>query len=369
MDMKDILEKAAELSASDVILTRGSTPVYRVHGKLIEMDGPPLSSERLKQILFGLLSQDQIAHLERQKELDFSFNVVGKGEGGRTLRFRGNCFYQRYSIGAVFRLIPTKIPTLEELGLPIILGQLALSRQGLVLMTGPTGSGKSTTLAAMIDIINRNRKAHIVTIEDPIEYVHRNRHSVIEQREVGEDTLSFPTALRHVLRQDPDVILIGEMRDLETISAALTAAETGHLVLATLHTNDCIQSIDRIIDSYPSHQQSQVRSQLSLCLAAIANQRLIPTFDGKGRVAALELLINTLPVANLIREKKLHQIYGVMETSSKDGMITMDKAVKDLYLRGKVSITEARSRMRNPTLLEVERGKLLHERYPRGIKR
>jgi twitching motility protein PilT len=279
--------------------------------------------------------------------LDFSIELGGKH------RFRVNCYWQRNAVGAAFRLIPKEIPDLEKLGVPEIMRDLVLRHQGLILITGPTGHGKSTTQAALIDIVNTEKRLHIVTIEDPIEFLHTSRQCVVDQREVGQDTLSFAEALRHVLRQDPDVILIGEMRDLETMRTALTAAETGHLVIATLHTNDAVQSVDRIIDSFPPHQQSQVRAQLAFCLQAILSQRLLPRKGGGERVLATELMCNNAAVANLIREGKAQQIYGVMETQARVGMYTMDFNVKDLYLRGLVEREEARRRMRNPQLLDI----------------
>ena len=257
-------------------------------------------------------------------------------------------------MAAVFRVIPDRVPQLETLGLPPILKDLALRPQGLLLVTGPTGHGKSTTQAAMVDLINTTRKAHIITVEDPIEFLHRNRLSVVEQREVGDDTQGFAQALRRVLRQAPDVILIGEMRDLETMSAALTAAETGHLVISTLHTNDAVQSVDRILDSFPAHQANQVRSQLSLSLLAVFAQRLLPRADGQGLTVASELLINNPASAHLIREGKTHHLYSVMETHGREGMHTLDLSLKGLYLRGAITKEEALRRMRNPDALTRE---------------
>jgi twitching motility protein PilT len=261
-------------------------------------------------------------------------------------------FFQRGTVAAAFRLVASKVPTLEELNLPPVVEEFALAPQGLVLVTGPTGHGKSTTQAAMIDVINKRRKAHVVTIEDPIEFLHTNKMSLIEQREVGDDTLTFAEALKHVLREAPDVILVGEMRDPESIACALTAAETGHLVIATVHTNDAVQAIDRLLDSFPPHQQGQVRSQMSLSLLGVLSQRLLPRKGGKGRVPAVEVLRNTAGVAHLIREMKTPQIYAILETHAKDGTRTLDGALKELYLRGFVEHEEARSRMRNPSLLD-----------------
>jgi twitching motility protein PilT len=307
-----------------------------------------LAPEDVKKLVYGVLADPQIARFEREKELDFSFTLRAK------IRFRGNVFMQRGSVGAAFRLISWTIPTLAELQLPPIIADLALAPQGLVLVTGPTGHGKSTTQAAMIDLINGKRKCHIVTVEDPIEFLHAAKLSVIEQREVGDDTHSFANALKHVLRQNPDVILVGEMRDPDSLSAAITAAETGHLVISTLHTNDCAQAVDRIIDSFPAYQQNQVRSQLSMALLAVFAQRLLPRADGKGRIPAVEILRNSAAVANLLREGKTHQIYSIMETHAKDGMKTMDAALKELYLKGLVGYEQARRNMRNPMNLEKQ---------------
>jgi twitching motility protein PilT len=371
IDMRQVFDLAIEHAASDIVLTRGAAIAYKINGRWATVNADPLTHEAVKALVYSLLGNDQIARFERQRELDFSFEVEqkerdlsGGGESGRSdmppktpprYRYRGNAFFQRGSPGAVLRLIPKEIPSFEQLGLPPIFETFALEPQGLVLITGPTGHGKTTTCAAMIDTINRNRRCHIVTIEDPIEYVHRNKSSIIEQREVGEDTPSFATALRHVLRQAPDVILIGELRDQETFAAALTAAETGHLVLATLHTNDCVKTIDRIVDAFPPHQQSQVRAQLALTLTAIASQRLIPTQDNKGRVLAIELLVNNTAIANLIREQKIYQIYSVMETASKEGMMTMDASITKLYQAGKISLAEAKLRMKSPQTLELRK--------------
>lgn len=346
-DIAQILKFAIEKKASDVILTAGVPPTVRLKGELINTNAPPLTAELSKQMVYGILTDRQIAEFEQKRELDLSMTLDGRH------RFRVNIYLQRGAVGAAFRIIPEKVPELDTLGLPPFVGDLSLRHQGLILVTGPTGHGKSTTLAAMINLINDKRRVHIVTIEDPIEFVHKSKRSVIDQREVGTDTLSFAEALRHVLRQDPDVILVGEMRDLETVSTALTAAETGHLVLATLHTNDAVQSIDRIIDMFPPHQQSQVRSQLSLSLLAVVAQRLIPRSDGEGLALACELLYNNVAVANLIRDGKTQNIYGIMETHAKAGMFTMDYAIKNLYAKGQIEREVAAARMRNPKLLEI----------------
>jgi twitching motility protein PilT len=343
----DVLRLAIQKQASDVIITAGVPPALRVYGDLFYLKSAPLQAADTQRLIYDVLSEEQIARFEREKELDFSLSL------GAEHRFRVNCYWQRGAAAAAFRLIPRQIPDLKQLGVPPIMQDLVLRHQGLVLITGPTGHGKSTTQAALIDIINTEKRVHIVTIEDPIEFLHASRNCVIDQREVGQDTRSFAEALRHVLRQDPDVILIGEMRDLETMRTALTAAETGHLVIATLHTNDAVQSVDRIIDSFPPHQQSQVRSQLSLCLLAILSQRLVPRKGGGQLVLATELLCNNAAVANLIREGKAQQIYGVMETQARAGMYTMDSSLKDLYLKGVVEREEARRRMRSPHLLDI----------------
>jgi twitching motility protein PilT len=343
----DILRLAIRMRASDAIITAGVKPALRVHGDLSYVKSPLLTPQDTQRLVYDILNDDQIARFEREKELDFSIELGGQH------RFRVNCYWQRNAVGAAFRLIPKEIPDLEELGVPRIMRDLVLRHQGLILITGPTGHGKSTTQAALIDIVNTEKSLHIVTIEDPIEFLHTSRKCVVDQREVGQDTLSFAEALRHVLRQDPDVVLIGEMRDLETMRTALTAAETGHLVIATLHTNDAAQSVDRIIDSFPPHQQSQVRAQLAFCLSAILSQRLLPRKGGGERVLATELMCNNAAVANLIREGKTQQIYGVMETQARVGMYTMDFNLKDLYLKGLVEREEARRRMRNPQLLDI----------------
>jgi twitching motility protein PilT len=345
-DLVELLKKALALGASDVIVSAGSSVAFRIDGQLALEGGRPLSGEETQKLLYGVLEEGQIARFERDRELDFSLTLPGNH------RFRGNAFFQRGTIGGAFRLINFRIPSLQDLGLPPIVEELALAPQGLVLVTGPTGHGKSTTQAAMIDVINRRRKAHIVTIEDPIEFMHANLQSVIEQREVGEDTLSFESALKHVLREAPDVILVGEMRDTESIAAALSASETGHLVIATVHTNDAVQAIDRLLDSFPPHQQPQVRAQMSLSLLAVLAQRLVPRKEGKGRVPAVEVLRNTSAVAHLLRDMKTHQIYSIMETHAREGMKTLDSALKELYLKGAIAYEEAKRLMRNPSLLE-----------------
>lgn len=347
VDLKQILRFAIEKNASDVLLTVGSAPTVRIVGELVQTNLSPLSPEDAKRLAYSVLDSNQIAHFEKELEIDFSFRL------GSEHRFRGNLYVQSGHVAAAFRLIPREIPSLAELRLPSLLGELALRHQGLILVTGPTGHGKSTTQAAMVDLINEKRRAHIVTVEDPIEFVHENKRCIIDQREVGHDTHSFASALQHVLRQDPDVILIGEMRDIDTIAAALTAAETGHLVISTLHTNDAVQSIDRLLDVFPPHQQGQVRSQTAFTLLAVLAQRLLPRADGNGRIVATELLVNNAGVAHLIREGDTHKVYSVMETHAKVGMNTMDASLKQLYLQGLVTYEEARLRARNPDSLKT----------------
>jgi twitching motility protein PilT len=337
-----LLAQVIEQNASDLHLTVGIPPVLRIHGELKPIpDLPPLGSEDTHALARGLMSEKQMGKFERNREIDFAISLKRLG------RFRVNCFFQKGSIGLVARAIPAKIPTLADLNLPNVVGEVAKMRQGLILFTGPTGSGKSSSMAALIDIINKQRRCHIMTIEDPIEFVHFHKIAVINQRELGEDTFSFAEALKHVLRQDPDVILIGEMRDLETIQLAITAAETGHLVFSTLHTIDTAQSIDRIIDVFPPYQQGQVRYQLALVLRAIFTQQLLRRSDGRGRVPSLEILLNTPAVANLIREAKVHQIYSVLQTNTKEGMTTMDNYIKELYLKGVITRQEALTNVHN----------------------
>lgn len=346
MEMNKLFDLVAKEGASDLIISAGAPPILRVDGQLIRTKGDPLTPEQAKKLIYGLLDAEQKKTFEENRELDFSLAREKKH------RFRVNVYFQKQSVTAAFRPIPEEIPTWQELGLPEYVTEIASARQGLVLVTGPTGHGKTTTQAAIIDMINEQRACHVITIEDPIEYVHFHKRSIVDQREVGSDTLSFLDALKYVLRQDPDVILIGEMRDLETIQAALRAAETGHLVLATLHTNDAIQTVDRVIDVFPAGSQQQVRFQLSMVLLAILSQRLLPRADTEGRVLAVELLKNTTAVANMIREGKTHQVLSVMETGTKEGMITMDKSIKELYLEGLISYDEARVHMRNPKELK-----------------
>ena len=325
ISIDDLLTRAVEAEASDLHLVPGAPPVVRVHGELGPLeDAASLKPDDTRTLLYRILSTDQQKQLEVGRQLDFSYGVPGLG------RFRVNAHFQRDSLAAAFRHVPAELRTLEELGLPPILRQLAMQPRGLVLVTGPTGSGKSTTLASMVDEVNRNKPHHILTVEDPIEFVHRHKRCVVTQREIGSDALSFADALRAGLRQDPDVILLGEMRDLETIATALTAAETGHLVLATLHTQSAPSTIDRVIDVFPPAQQEQVRIQLASTLQGIVTQTLLPTTDRAGRVACLEILIPDDAVRNLIRQGKVEQIYSVMQTSTQRGMQTMEHGLAEL---------------------------------------
>jgi len=347
VDITQLLKFGVDRGASDILITANSAPVVRLNGELSITKAAPLTPTDTRTLVYSVLTDSQKAKFEAEKELDFSLSFRDK------YRFRGNAYIQRGHVAANFRLIPSEIPSLEELKLPPVVEELSLKHQGLVIVSGPTGHGKTTTQAAMINIVNNKRRCHIVTVEDPIEFVHVNNRSVVDQREVGDDTLSFANALKHVLRQDPDVILVGEMRDLETVATALTAAETGHLVIATLHTNDAVQSIDRMIDVFPPHQQHQVRAQLALCLLAVISQRLLPKADKTGRIVAVEIMRNIAAVANLIREGKAHNVYTVMETQSKEGMQTMDSSIKSLYLKGLVTYEEAKQRMRDPKMLDL----------------
>jgi twitching motility protein PilT len=346
MDLVDILVEVLERGASDLHLTVGSPPVIRVSGKLIRLDYPALDSNDTRDLIYSILTQDQRQRMETDWEIDFSYSVPGRA------RFRVNTYFQRNTLGAAFRLIPAEIKNLDDLAMPLSLHKMAAKPRGFVVITGPTGSGKSTTLAAIIQEINFTREEHIMTIEDPIEFLHRHAKSIVNQREVGTDTKSFNNALKSVLRQDPDVILIGEMRDTETMQTALTAAETGHLVFATLHTQDAPQTIDRIIDVFPPHQQSQIRVQLAATLMGICTQQLLPTVDGLSRVPACEILIPTPAVRNLIREAKTHQIYSVIQTGTQYGMQTMDAALADLVKKGKIAKDLAIRRSSNPDELE-----------------
>ena len=346
MEMKALLEKMRKIGASDLHLVAGVPPAFRVNGEVKFEEDKPLDPETVKSLVYSLLDENQRIMFEKKRDFDFSFGVSGMG------RFRINAHYQRGSVAAAVRLIPYEVPSLRELNLPMVIKKLCLKDKGLILVTGPTGSGKSTTLACMIDIINRTKAVHIIIIEDPIEYLHSHRKSIVEQREIGGDALSFASSLKYCLRQDPDVIMIGEMRDLETISTAITAAETGHLVLATLHTPNAPEAINRIIDVFPPYQQSQIRTQLSATLVAVIAQNLIPRQDGRGRVPAVEILIGTPAVANLIRSGKPHQIYNIMQTSFQAGMQTMDQSLVSLVKRKLISREEALMRARDPHFIE-----------------
>jgi twitching motility protein PilT len=349
----DYLLDAVSMGASDLHVTSGLPPMVRISGKVEPLDYPPLTANATRDLIYDLLSNDQRQRLENEWELDFSYALP------RSARFRVNVYFQRGAIGAAFRTIPSEIRSIGDLGLPEAVEELTEKPRGLVLVTGPTGSGKSTSLAAMIDKINRTRHEHIMSVEDPIEFLHEHKQCIVNQREVNQDTKSFAQALKHVLRQDPDVILVGEMRDLETISLAITAAETGHLVFGTLHTQDAPQTIDRVIDVFPPHQQHQIRAQLANALQGIITQTLIPTYDGKRRVVACEVLIPTPGVRNLIREGKNHQIYSAMQTGGKFGMQTMDAALVALVRQGLISRAEAEKRSSNPDeLLRLAGGSL-----------
>lgn len=328
--IEEILRKAKEAGASDVHLTVGIPPKMRVNGDLITMDYPKLMPADTLDILIGVMSEAQRERFEERGEYDFSFSISCCG------RFRVNAYKQRGSVAMAFRLVATSIPSPEELGVPESVIELYQRRRGLVLVTGPTGSGKSTTLAAIIDKINNNRDAHVITLEDPIEFLHQHKLSMVNQREIGLDSENYASALRAALREDPDVILVGEMRDFETISVAITAAETGHLVLSTLHTIGAASTVDRVIDVFPPHQQQQIRVQLANVLEAVISQQLIPTADGRERVAAFEVMHANHAVRNLIREGKSHQLSSVMQTNRKAGMITMDEAIAQLYADGKI---------------------------------
>ncbi len=332
IDLNDLLMLVLDRGASDLHLTSGARPSLRVNGELRQLEEyPVLTPPVVQRILYAALTQRQREKFEEILELDFAYSVPGRA------RFRVNVYRQRDAVGAAFRVIPFEIKKLEDLGVPASVARFAGLERGFVLVTGPTGSGKSTTLASLVDMANRTRHDHIMTVEDPIEFLHRHQSCIVNQREVGEDTHSFGAALKHVLRQDPDIILVGEMRDLETISVALTAAETGHLVFATLHTSDAAQTIDRIIDVFPPHQQQQVRVQLASALQGIVCQTLAKTSDGKGRAVATEVLVATPAIRNLIREGKTHQIYSSMQAGLKHGMHTMDQHLADLVKQGRIS--------------------------------
>jgi len=345
-DFADILLEVIDAGASDLHLTVGAPPMVREKGRLRPLDYPKLTGQDTREIVYSILNNDQRKKLENEWQIDLSYSVPSRA------RFRVNAYFQRASIGAVMRTIPQDIPAFDSLGLPEILKDFTHKPRGFVLVTGPTGSGKSTTLASMIDMINEVRHEHIMTVEDPIEFLHRHKNCVVNQRELGADAHSFALALKSALRQDPDVILVGEMRDLETMSTAITAAETGHLVFATLHTQDTSQTVDRIVDSFPPSQQHQVRTQLSIALQGIVTQQLLPTADGQGRICACEVLVPTPAVRNLIREGKTHQLYSALQTGGSHGMQTMDSALADLVRGGVITRELASSRSSTPEELK-----------------
>jgi twitching motility protein PilT len=346
LSLRVLLQEMIQRGASDLHITVGNPARLRIDGDL--------ANSRIVQVLapkdtltlaYSILTDNQKKRFETEDELDFSFGVQNLS------RFRGNVYKQRGCVAMAIRQIPYEIISIEKLGLPPIVNQLANRPRGLVLVTGPTGSGKSTTLAAMVDKVNKERKGHIITIEDPIEFIHRHQGCMINQREVGADTKTFSAALKYALRQDPDIILVGEMRDLETIAAALTIAETGHLVFATLHTNSAAESINRIIDAFPGHQQSQVRAQLAFVLEGVVTQTLLPRAKGKGRVAAAEVMMCTPAIRAVIRDEKIHQIYSLMQAGKKHGMQTMNDALHMLYMKGEVTLEEALKRSSDPNEL------------------
>ena len=330
VNIDKLLEITHKNSGSDLHLTVGISPMARIRGQLLPLDFPILDTEAIEELIMPIIQTEHKRYFEESLELDISYSMPG------IARFRGNIMKQKGTLAAVFRIIPFDVPDISTLGLPPTIRELCFLSRGLVLVTGPTGSGKSTTLAAMIDLINTERRVNIVTIEDPIEFLHKHKNSIVKQREVGLDTHSFANALRHVLRHDPDVILVGEMRDTESIAIALTAAETGHLVLSTLHTQTASHTVNRIVDVFQDYKRDQVRQQLANTLRAVISQQLVPTVDGKGRVAAVELMRDTPAIRNMIREGKEHQLYSVIQTSRSKGMQTMDQALADLYSKGKI---------------------------------
>jgi twitching motility protein PilT len=347
LNLHQLLKILVESNGSDLHITTNTPPQIRVDGKMTPLDFPPMNQVETKQLCYSVLTDAQKHKFEEENELDLSFGVKGLS------RFRGNIFIQRGAVAGVFRVIPYKILTFEELNLPPVVSELAAKPRGLILVTGPTGSGKSTTLASIIDYINLNRHEHIVTIEDPIEYLHPHKGCLVNQREVGADTKSFKNALKYILRQDPDVVLVGELRDLETIEAALTLSETGHLCLATLHTNSCAQTINRIVDVFPPYQQTQIRAQLSFVLEGIMSQTLMPKMNSKGRIMALEIMVPNPAIRNLIREDKVHQIYSQMQVGQdKFGMQTMNQSLYALFSKRLISLEEALGRTSDPDELK-----------------
>jgi len=353
LSLAELLKKMIEMGGSDLHISTNTPPRIRVDGKLRPLEMPPLTAADTKQLAYSVLTDAQKHRFEEHWELDFSFGIKGLA------RFRANVYMQRGAVGSVFRTIPWQIRSFEELGLPSIVRQLCEKPRGLILVTGPTGSGKSTTLAAMLDKINAERPEHMLTIEDPIEYIHQHKACLVNQREVHSDTKSFADALRAALREDPDVVLIGEMRDLETIESALRIAETGHLTFATLHTNSAVSTINRIVDVFPPHQQPQIRAQLSMVLEGIMCQALLPHASGRGRVLALEIMVPNAAIRNLVREDKIHQIYSAMQTGQdKFGMQTFNQALATLHFQKKISVDVALSRSSNPEELQdmINRG-------------
>jgi twitching motility protein PilT len=346
-DLRTLLTFAKEQGASDLHLSAGQPPALRLRGEMVRLDMPPFTPEETKAAVDAILTEGQKKAFEERKDLDFAFAIHGVS------RFRANLLLQQRGMAAVFRVVPAEIQTLEALGMPKVLKDLASLEKGLVLVTGPTGSGKSTTLAAMVDFVNETTRGHILTIEDPIEFVHTPKQCFINQREVGPHSVSFENALRAALREDPDVILVGELRDLETTQLAISAAETGHLVFATLHTNSASKTIDRIVDIFPSGQQSQIRTMLSESLEGVVAQTLMPTKDGKGRVAALEILVGVPALRNLIREDKTSQILSVIQTGAQHGMQSLDQSLRDLVMQGKLTREQAMKKSSNPRLFDA----------------
>jgi twitching motility protein PilT len=343
MDLAELLQHTVDNKASDLHLTMGQPPMVRLLGRLVPSGyETPLGADETKTLIYSILTDDQKAKFEEEHELDFSIGITGVS------RFRVNVFMQRGSVAGVFRTIGETIPTFDDLALPDPVRELARLPRGLVLVTGPTGCGKSTTLAAVINLINQEREGHIVTIEDPIEFVHGHNHCTVNQRELGSDTFSFPRALKAVLREDPNVILVGEMRDLETIAAALTLAETGHLVLSTLHTQDAASTVDRIIDVFPPYQQEQIRVMVASCLKGVVSQILLPRVDGAGRIAAREVMVVTPGIGAIIREGKTHQIYSAIQTGANMGMCTMEKSLGELVAAGLITEEDALSKANHP---------------------
>jgi len=341
LDIHELLSECVKRDGSDLHIKADSPPLLRIYGDLYGMDLPPLSPDDTRELTYSVMTEEQIALFERDWEMDLGYDIDGVG------RFRVNGFVQRGAVGCVFRSIPLRISTMEELGLPAVCKYFADRPRGLILVTGPAGCGKSTSQAAMLRYINRTYPCHIVTVEDPVEFIHEDERALVNQRELGTDTLSFANALKFVLRQDPDIILIGEMRDLETVHLAITAAETGHLVLGTLHTTDAVQTVDRAIDIFPTHQQQQIRMQLSVNLLGVISQILVKRADGRGRVAAFETLVAIPAVRNAIRERKTHQVASVIQTGIKQGMMTLDQSLAGLVKAGTVTYDEALSKAKD----------------------